>query len=246
MSHAIRRLCAVLVFAAVLAAVPAPVLAAPMKLDDTMLYVQFWPEGEAQTNVVIVGVELDPTVKLPVTVQLPLPKGATVFWAGEISGADAAADIERDFKLIDGPDGKLVEFTAETTRAIQFDATVGGVEMDGNDILTSLDWIQAVKSKAVSFAVRVPAGVENVRITPDAPGEPQTNPVGEKLYTLTDMVLQPGDTTKVDVVYNRIGLESDSGSTPGVLPILLGLLGVALIALVAAVALQRRKASAEE
>jgi len=246
MSHAIRRLCAVLVFAVAIAAVPAPLLAAPMKLDDTTLYVQFWPEGEAQTNVVIVGVELDPAVELPVTVQLPLPKGATVFWAGEISGADAAADIERDFKLIDGPDGKLVEFTAETTRAIQYDATVGGVEMDGNDILTSLEWIQAVKSKAVSFAVRVPAGVENVRTTPEAPGEPQTNQAGEKLYTLADMVLEPGDTTKVDVVYNRVGLESSSDSTPGVLPILLGLLAAALVALVAAIAIQKRKTSAEE
>lgn len=246
MLHSLRRLCAGLVLAALVVATPAAAFAAPMKLDDTMLYVQFWPEGEAQTNVVIVGVELDPAVKLPVTVQLPLPKGATVFWAGEISGTDAAADIEREFKLVDGPDGKLVEFTAETTRAIQYDATVGAVEMDGNDILTSLEWIQAVKSKAVSFAVRVPSGVENVRIKPDAPGEPQSNAAGEKLYTLTDMALKPGDTTKVEIVYNRMGLESDSGSAPGVLPILFGLLAAAVVALLAAVAMQKRKTSSQQ
>jgi len=246
MLHSIRRLCAVLVLAALVVAVPAQAFAAPLKLDDTVLYVQFWPEGEAQTNVVIVGVELDPEVKLPATVQLPLPKGATVFWAGEISGTDAAADVERDFKLVDGPEGKLVEFTAETTRAIQYDATVGGVEMDGNDVVTSLEWVQAVKSKAVSFAVRVPSGVENVRITPDAPGEPQSNAAGEKLYTLADMVLEPGDTTKLEIVYNRMGLESDSGSSPGVLPILFGLLAAAVVALLAAIAVQKRKASSQE
>lgn len=244
--HSLRRLCAVVVLSVVVMAIPAQAFGAPVKLDDTMLYVQFWPEGEAQTNVVIVGVELDQAVKLPATVQLPLPKGATVFWAGEISGSDAAADIERNFKLVDGPDGKLVEFTAETTRAIQYDATVGAVEMDGNDILTSLDWNQAVKSKAVSFAVRVPSGVENVRISPDAPGEPQSNAAGEKLYTLPDMALQPGDTTKVEVVYNRMGLDSESSSTPGLLPILFGLLAAAVVALIAAVALQRRKTSSPE
>jgi len=233
----------VLVFAATL---PAQAFAAPVKLDDTAIFVQFWPEGETSTNVVIVGAELDAKVPLPATVQLPLPNGATVFWAGEVIGPDASSDIQRDFKLVDGVGGKLVEFTVETTRAVQFDATVGAVEIEGDDIVTALNWTQSAPSKSVSFAVRVPATVEDVRITPEAPGEPQMNSVGESLYTLADQVLKPGDESKVEVAYKRAGTASTSEG-PQVLPILLGLLAVAVLALVAALAVQKRRgASGQE
>ncbi len=223
----------------------APALAAPIKLDDATIFVQFWPEGEAGTNVVIVGTEIDTATPLPATVQLPLPKGATVFWAGEVSGADPASDVQRDFKLVDTPAGTVVEFTAETTRAVQFDATVGIIEIDGEDIVTSLDWIQSVASKTVSFAVRAPAAVQDVRITPEPPGEPQMNTAGEQLYTLADMVLRPGDTAKVDVRYTRAGSAPQS-TGPDVLPILLGVLAVAIVALVVALMLQSKKRTQNE
>ncbi len=245
MSRSFSRLGALLVLASLLFAVPAHASAAPVKLDDTTIYVQFWPEGETSTNVVIVGVELDPKVPLPATVQLPLPPGATVFWSGEISGADPANDVQREFTVKDVADGKVVEFTVETTRAVQFDATIGAVDIDGDDIVTALDWTQSVPSAGVSFAVRVPAGVEAVRISPKAPGDPQTNSSGEKLYTLTDQVLKPGDTSRVEVRYRRLGIEGTSGS-PGLLPILLGLLAVAVVILVAAIVIQNRRSAPAE
>jgi len=226
-------------------ALPVPAFGAPVKLDDTTIFVQFWPEGETDTNVVIVGVELDSKVPLPATVQLPLPEGATVFWAGEIVGPDASADLERPYKVVDGADGRLVEFTVETTRAVQYDATVGAVTIEGDEILTSLDWTQSAASKAVSFAVRVPAAVEDVRVDPEAPAAPQMNSVGESLYTLADQVLQVGDTSKIEVAYKRAGTGT-APQGPGALPILLGLLAVAVIALVAALALQNRKRSSGE
>lgn len=225
-------------------ALPTQALAAPVKLDDTAIFVQFWPEGETSTNVVIVGAELDSKVPLPATVQLPLPDGATVFWAGEVIGPDASSDIQRDFKLVDGVGGKLVEFTAETTRAVQFDATIGAVEIKGDDILTELNWTQSAPSKSVSFAVRVPAAVEDVRITPEAPGEPQMNSVGETLYTLADQVLEPGEESKVEVAYKRAGTATTS-EEPQILPILLGLLVVAVLALVVAFAVQKRKGASD-
>lgn len=228
------------------AALPAQAFGAPVKLDDTTIFVQFWPEGETQTNVVIVGTELDPKVPLPATVQLPLPDGATPFWAGEIMGDSASTDVQREFKIVDGAKGKVVEFTVETTRAVQFDATVGAVEIKGNDIVTELRWTQAIAAKTVSFAVRVPSGVEDVRIDPEAPQKPQTNAVGEQLYTLADQILQPGDTTSVKVTYQRAGT-GDTGSGVSPIVIVLGLLGAAVVALLVALALQnRRKTSAGE
>lgn len=240
------RLGVVLLVALFAMVLPAQVFGAPVKLDDSTLFVQFWPEGEAGTNVVIVGVELDAGTTLPATVRLPIPKGATVFWAGEIIGPDPATDIQRDFTLVDGAEGQLVEFTVETTRAVQFDATVGAIDIDGDDIVTSLQWLQSISSKSVSFAVRVPAAVDDIRITPEPPaGDPQTNSVGEKLYTLADQILVPGDTTKLEVRYRRAGLASESGG-PSVLVILGGLLALAVIALVVALAVQNKRRVAEE
>lgn len=240
------RLGVVLLVSIFAMALPAQVFGAPVKLDDSTIFVQFWPEGEAGTNVVIVGVELDAKTALPATVQLPIPKGATVFWAGEIIGPDPATDIQREFKLVDGVGGQLVEFTVETTRAVQFDATVGAIDIDGDDILTSLQWLQSISSKNVSFAVRVPSAVDDVRISPTAPtADPQTNSVGEKLYTLADQILEPGDTTRIEVRYRRAGLASQS-SAPNVLVILGGLLALAVVALVAAIAVQGKRRAAEE
>ncbi|MDO8987961.1 MAG: hypothetical protein Q7V14_07040 [Coriobacteriia bacterium] len=240
------RLGVVLLVALFAMALPAQVFGAPVKLDDSTLFVQFWPEGETGTNVVIVGVELDAKTALPATVQLPIPKGATVFWAGEIIGPDPTTDIQRDFKLVDGAAGQLVEFTVETTRAVQFDATVGAIDIDGDDIVTSLKWLQSISSKSVSFAVRVPSAVDDIRITPKPPaGDPQTNSVGEKLYTLADQILQPGDTANLEVRYRRAGLASES-SAPSVLVILAGLLVLAVVALVVALAVQNRRRIAEE
>jgi len=224
---------------------PVQAFGAPVPLDDTAIFVQFWPEGETDTNVVIVGAELDSKVPLPATVRLPLPEGASVFWAGEIMGPDASSDIERPYKVVDGEQGKLVEFTVETTRAVQYDATVGAVTVDGDDILTSLDWVQSVASKAVSFAVRIPAAVEDVRIDPEAPAAPQMNSVGESLYTLADQVLPVGEVSSIEVAYKRAGTGT-APEGPGVLPLLLGLLAVAVIALVAALAVQSRKRSSGE
>lgn len=245
MNRLSTRLGALLLVMLFAAALPAQAFGAPVKLDDTTIFVQFWPEGETQTNVVIVGAELDPKVPLPATVQLPLPSGATPFWAGEIVGDSASSDVQREFKIVDGAKGKVVEFTVETTRAVQFDATVGAVEIDGDDIVTTLEWQQAVASKNVSFAVRVPAGVEDVRIDPKAPGEPQKNAVGEQLYTLADQILSPGDTTAIKVLYRRAGT-GDAGSGVQPIYIVLGLLAAAVIGLLVAVAMQNRRRSAAQ
>ncbi|PKQ29767.1 MAG: hypothetical protein CVT60_03625 [Actinobacteria bacterium HGW-Actinobacteria-10] len=216
-------------------------LAAPVSLEDTSIWVQLWPEGEPGTNVVIIGARLPEGTPLPATVQLPIPEGATVYWAGEIVGRDATADIERDYTIVDTGNGKAAELTIETTLSVQVDVTYGTIEIDGNDLISRFQWTQSVPSSGTTFAVLVPRGTGDVDIEPAPPGEPRENEVGERLYTLSPAVLQPGSTYPITVTYRRAGVQDDtSGSTATVLWIIGALLAVAVVALVVAVGRQRR------
>lgn len=223
-------------------AVAASATAAPVSLEATELWVQLWPEGEPGTNVLIVGAQLPQGTALPATIRLPIPEGATVYWAGEVVSSDAGADIERDYTIVDTGNGKAAEVTLETTLSVQVDATYGTIEIDGNDLISKFQWMQSVESSGTQFAVLVPRGTGDVTIEPAPPGEPQENEAGERLYTLTPAVLQPGSTYPITVTYRRAGVQDDAGdSTPTILWVLGALLAVAVAVLVVVIIRQRRQ-----
>lgn len=236
-----RRLLLMAAFVLALSA-PAVALAAPVSLEGSEIWVQIWPEGEPNTNVIIVGVELPAETPLPATVRLPVPDGATVFWAGEILGPDPSTDIQREFELVEGQGGMAAEFTVETTRSVQFDATYGSIEIDGNDLISRFEWRQTVPSATTAFAVRTPVGTGDVTIEPAPPGDPRENESGERLYTLNTAQLDPGATYPIKITYRRAGVTDLSGSSSETLLwVLGGLLGAAVLALVVAVLAQRRR-----
>ncbi|MRR10942.1 hypothetical protein EG835_00255 [bacterium] len=236
-----RRL-GVLVAFLIAISVPAIALAAPVSLEGSEIWVQIWPEGEPNTNVIIVGVELPADTTLPATVRLPVPDGATVFWAGEILGPDPSTDIQREFQLVKGEGGMAAEFTVETTRSVQFDATYGAIEIDGNDLISKFEWRQTVPSATTAFAVRTPVGTGDVTIEPAPPTDPRENESGERLYTLNTAQLQPGATYPIKITYRRAGVtDLEANSSETLLWILGGLLGAAVLALVVAVLAQRRR-----
>lgn len=220
-------------------------VAAPVPLDDLPLVVQVWPEGEPGTNVLVVGVELPEGTPLPATVRLPLPVDAQVFWAGEVMGQDPASDIARPHTVVDVEGGRAVEFTVETTLSVQYDATYGTILTDGENLTSRLSWAQTVPSADVSFAFRMPAGINVVAMTPEAPGEPQTNAIGEKLYTLPTVTLATGETYEVEVVYTR-GVVQDISGGPPVLTVLGIALVVAVVLLIVTWSSQARRRSVTE
>ncbi|MHB9003681.1 MAG: hypothetical protein ACYC6C_06410 [Coriobacteriia bacterium] len=218
-------------------------LAAPVSLEDTEIWVQLWPEGEPGTNVVIIGATLPEGTSLPATVQLPIPEGSTIYWAGEIVSPDATADIERDYTVVDTGNGKAAEITVETTLSVQVDVTYGTIQIDGNDLISKFQWMQSVPSSGTMFSVLVPRGTGDVSIEPAAPGEPRENEAGERLYTLSPAVLQPGSTYPITVTYRRAGVTGDASQTiPVVLWAVGALLAIAVIALFVALSKQRTAA----
>ena len=72
------------------------------------------------------------TTKLPTTVRVPVPEGATVQWAGEVLGGDLSADPARTYKMIKSPvGGQYAEFTlGADAQSAQVDADMAAVTVE--------------------------------------------------------------------------------------------------------------------
>jgi hypothetical protein len=214
--------------------------AEPVSLLGTPLEVQIWPGGEVGYTVFIVTGHIPDDAALPATVRLPLPDGAEVVWSGEILGGSPAEDPAREYDVIDLPEGRALELTAESTRTIQYEA-IGSPLAVVDGLTTSVfDWMQTVATGDVVFSVRVPATAGTVSIDPMPVGDPRVNQAGESLYTLRPAVLGVGDPFTVTTAYGPADAAGSEGSDFPLIPVLLGLLALALIALVLALARSRR------
>jgi hypothetical protein len=194
----------------------------------------------------IVDVVLDPKVKLPARVRIPVPKGAVVQWAGEILSGDASNDQQREFTIHDGQGGSYAEFTLTTSRRGQIDAAGIPMTANGNQVSTTVEWVQSVPATSTVFSVRLPAGVSSVAITPAPQGTPQINTAGESLYSLPQQALATGSTTMIKVGYNLTPTGATGAPSTNLTAVYL-VLGVLLVGAIAIVVyLMARQRAAQE
>ena len=237
----ILAMCAV----SMLLAVPAVGIAAPFDTSDSVYEVQLWPEGDPGLAFVIVTLTIPDDTPLPATVRLPFPDEAQISWAGEAFGEDIVADIPRPADRVEGVGGSSLEITLEETYTAQYDAIYRAMDVDNEVFSVTLDWVQTEPAKEVSFAVKTPPAVEDIVIEPDASGSPQTRLMGEKLFTLMPLALQPGDTTQVSVSYSRPELAGGTQEFP-ILPVLGVAVVIAVVALLIVLARQSSRARAHD
>ncbi len=211
-----------------------------VSLEETPLEVQVWPGAERGYNFVIVTGYIPEDVSLPATVRLPLPPDLEVVWSGEILGGPVEADPPREFMAVDVVGGQALELTAEMTHTVQYEAVGSPLSMIDGMTTAVLDWVHTVPTGEVWFSVRIPASGFEVRIEPEAPGEPLVNERGEKLYTLSPVSLSEGQEYQIIAGYGPPGSGRPEGGGVGILYVLLGLLAVAIAALVVALTVQRR------
>jgi len=203
--------------------------------------IQIWP-GQQGRTAVITAVALDAKVKLPATVRIPVTPGTTVEWAGEITGGTAEGDIEQPFTLVQGRGGQFAEFTLTKSHRGQIDALGAPLELTGDMVTVSVEYVQSVDSTLTTFAVRVPANVSKVQVAPQAAGEPVTNVEGEALYALSPKAMKPGEKQTIGVTYSTVPpAEPAPGSSLN--PVLLILVAALAVAVVAMVVLVRRNAA---
>ncbi|MHB1341718.1 MAG: hypothetical protein ACYC77_06435 [Coriobacteriia bacterium] len=192
--------------------------------------VQFSPIGDTNTMQVIVNVVLSPETPLPATVQVPLPTGATILWAGEILGGDPNADPVRETSVTAGAGGQIVSFTLQEQRVAQVEAQLPAAQVSGSTVTAPLSWVNTTEEGTYTFSVAFEAGASDIKITPPAAGQPLTNELGESLHTLTPVRLAQGQSFDLSVVYKRGGTKPVSSGGGANVPLI-----VAIVALVAAV-----------
>lgn len=247
-----RALIAALVALAVAAVLPvAAGAAAPFAKGD--VEVQLWPETMPGQAIAIIAVRLPEDTELPATVRLPIPEGTTIDWAGEISGSDPSADPGRKYEIKEGDGGKYAEFEVTTSRDAQIE--VSGLKLSVSDGVTTAKFVHVSSAPAsqTSFSIRLPAGKEPVSTSPEKAGPHSTNGVGESLYPLMPMVMEPGESVNVAVSYRAAGGQvaapaptaRTGGSGNGLIIALLIALAVAAAALVAAVLVQRGRVAGD-
>lgn len=230
--------------AAVLVA-PVTVFAAVATAPDAGggLDVQTW--ADSGQLIVVMAVAVPEDVKLPTTVRVPVPVGATVQWAGEVLGGDLNADPARPYKIIKSPvGGQYAEFTLEQTRTAQVDADMPTLKINGDITSASFEWIQSVASPFTSFSMRVPANASDPNLSPQPSTQPETNSEGERLYSGDPLNLKPGQKQTVTFSYSTAAVSS-AARAGGMDPLVLALIAALVVAVVALfVVLARQRQSA--
>ncbi len=198
---------------------------------EATVEVQWWMEAEDGQVIAIISTSIDPEAELPAVVRLPIPPGMTVDWAGEISGGDVSQDIQRQFTVKDGAKAAYAEFEVSQYRVAQIDLSGKALSQDGEAVVARLEYVQSVPSSDTAFSVRLPPGASSVKIEPAPEGAPNENSVGETLYTLPSLALEPGDSQTTVVEYSTTGAAPSPAEGGGA-----GLQANQLVALLAAIA----------
>ncbi len=195
-----RRLLAALAFAASVAGPGAAYAAAPVATGD--MDVQLWAGAQPGQAVVIVGVELPETVKLPATVRIPVIKGMSVDWAGEILDSAASQDPQREYALQEG-DRRAVRRVRGLAVAHGADRAVGAAARSSTGRLLRRRSTSSRPRPRRSPGSRCDCRREHARprSRPRPTGAPETNEAGEALYTLPSAELAEGAVQPVALTY---------------------------------------------
>jgi hypothetical protein len=215
---------------------------ATVPLGSGELEVQLWP---SQTSaLLLVSLRLPETVALPARVRMPLPAGAQVTWSGEITGGDAASDIKRPYTIVSANGGQAIEFVAQQSRDLQYEADLPDPTVAGNRVTTALTWVQTTEALGVDPAVKTPAGATGVEIKPAPALQPRTNSAGEALYTLPQQRPAIGASFAIDVSFQQgvpgAPASAPSPAAPGTSPVVWILLAVLLIVVAVVVVMALR------
>jgi hypothetical protein len=173
-------------------------LAAAKPAVPNQLDVQLWPEDSPDKMAVLIVGRLSTDTPLPARVTLPLPKGATIRWAGEIFES-SKPDIRQDPTV--APDGKSVTLIAVESRLVQVESVYTRTKDSGGRRYATLDWVQSQPAGKMLFGFKLPLAAEDPKSDPGYVGHPATNAQGEKVYVLAPRSLALGQAFKLQVDY---------------------------------------------
>ncbi len=231
----------------------APAVAAPVSLAESTLFVQFYPEEQGTTASMVAYVQIPENASLPATVRIPIPEEGEPFWVGEVFGAvlNDTVDKERDYEIVDGDGGPVVEMTLEETRTAMYEAATGPLKEANGRYSVAWRWVQSEVFNDVQFSITFPPNATLVKIDPAPFGSGQVVAGGRKLFVFSPARLASGESTTFAVSYSQAQTTLPEVKAPGYdgpvpLWLIVGLT-VALVALVGVLLRERnrRMAAAE-
>jgi len=234
-SHFVLAVCALVA----LAAAGAPATAAPAALPVAAVEsfdVQVWPGGAPGQIVAIVGASIAEDTPRPALVRVPVPEGAEIVWAGELTGATSASDTFVEPRMLETEYGRVAEVTVTVSSEVQVECIAGPIESTGAGSKARLTWIQSVPSTYTAVSMRLPAGVTSVEMQPEPVGTPQVNDAGEQLYSAAPLSLAVGEELPITAAYGS-GSAAATPDGQAVTPLLIGL--VVAVALAGALLIWR-------
>lgn len=220
-------------------AAPTATLApAPLLEKAAMFTVQLRPD--LGLSEILVTAQVPTGTVLPVRVRMPVPPGARIDWVGEVGGGPEQADTESRFRLLE--DNTVLEMVLTSRPVAQYEATYLVPVRRGDAMESELTWEQTIPASSVRFAVRAPATIDDVVVTPTSKLAPQFSDDGDRLHILETKKMKLGDKTTIKVVYRAWGATDEQGTgVSGSLSIVLGVLAAAVLtALIALVFVMRK------
>jgi hypothetical protein len=178
------------------------------------LVVSIWPEYSDTQVFLLEQEELPASATLPAEVRFALPKGASLAWAGEISGTgDTSKDQQAIAKVNHLPDYEEVVFQLTKSRVAQVEANWAGLVSNGNKRSVTINWVQRYPAVRTLFGFQEPSQATNIKMSPAVAFVRQSTQ-GFKIHQTGPHSLAVGEALKVQITYDR-GITTPSVGATG-------------------------------
>lgn len=171
------------------------------------------PDG--QQAILLVSGTLPNSTKLPAKVDLAVPAGSQIQWAGEILGGDPSADPQVQYTVKKGDVYDLVQFTAVKSRNEQVEVIApNSLTPKGSANVAAIDWTAPYDIASTSVRVQIPNGA---KVQTASQGASPENVGATQYYSLKPVPTKAGQRLQLSVEYTG-GTPGGTGSAPGGAP----------------------------
>ena len=194
-------------------------------------------------QLLMVAGQLASGTALPAEVQLAVPAGLEVQWAGEILGGDVANDPAVTYTIAKSGDSDVYSFKLTKSRTAQIELAIpGAVVPSGSRYAGTLKWTPSQDVPTVQMGFRIPQGAEIA--TPIAGAKLEPGPTGYSYYRTTINDANAGQpiafTFSYTVPVAAVGAATSSGSSTAPVAAIVAVLLVVVAGFVFAVSKKMR------
>jgi len=206
--------------------------------------IQLSPAGDSAAALAVVNVVLDSADPLPQEVSVPVPRGSTVLWVGEILGGAVDDDPTREPVLERVDDMDVYTFTLEEARVGQLEIALEPARISGDTLSSTMVWTNPGEEVQVNASVIAEPGASDIQLSPPRSGDVQSSDIGETLHPIEGERVATGESYVIEASWTRAAdAAAIQGETTdqGLLPLLIGAFVVAVLLLVVVLVRERTR-----